>query len=141
MRRLRCRPGAGAAVALVAVTVAIAATLGACGGSDDGGSSTSVPVFHEGDAITVHDGQRFVIALTANPSTGYSWQAADNDKVKYLDSKQVAGSTRAVGASGIQELRFEATATGTTTLQLAYSRPFEGGVPPAQTATFEVLVK
>jgi inhibitor of cysteine peptidase len=125
----------------VLVAIVLGATLVACGGSDDDGASGSAPVFHEGDSITVDDGQQFVIALTANPSTGYSWQAADNDKVTYLGSSQVNASNQAVGSSGTQELRFKATATGETTLDLAYSRPFEGGVPPAQTATFDVTIR
>ena len=118
----------------------IALGLGAAACSDSGDSS-SVPVFHEGDTITVKNGQEFVIALTANPSTGYTWQAGKDDKVKYLSSSQVNASNNAIGAAGTQELKFKAVATGTTTLELAYSRPFEGGVPPAQTASFDVTIK
>jgi inhibitor of cysteine peptidase len=117
--------------------------LGAAACSDSGGSgdSSSVPVFHEGDTITVKNGQEFVIALTSNPSTGYTWQAGKNDKVKYLSSSQVNASSGAIGAAGTQELKFKAVDTGTTTLELAYSRPFEGGVPPAQTTSFAVTIK
>lgn len=139
MRHRRFRSWAALGVVLLAI--ALSATLVGCSGSDDGGASGTVPVYHDGDAITVDDGQQFVIALTANPSTGYSWQAADNDKVQYLGSKQVNASNQAVGSSGTQELRFEATAAGETTLDLAYSRPFERGAPPAQTATFDVTIR
>jgi inhibitor of cysteine peptidase len=123
---------------VVLAAVAVVALLAGCGGSDD---SSAAPVYHEGDSITVQNGQQFVVALTANPSTGYSWQAEKNDKVRSLGSKQVSAANRAIGAAGTQELRFEATATGTTTLALAYSRPFEKGVPPAQTASLHVTVK
>src|SRR5437899_768457 len=105
---------------LVVLVLAVATLLAACAGSDD---ESSVPVFHEGDSITVRDGQQFVIALTANPSTGYTWQAAKNDEVRYLGSKQVSAANQAIGAAGTQELRFKATAIGPTTLELAYSRP------------------
>jgi inhibitor of cysteine peptidase len=120
----------------------IALALGTVACSDSGGSgdSSSVPVFHEGDTITVKNGQEFVISLTANPSTGYTWDAGKNDKVKYLSSKQVNATNNAIGAPGTQELKFKAVATGTTTLELAYARQFEGGVPPAQTASFDVKV-
>jgi inhibitor of cysteine peptidase len=124
------------AVAFAVVLVAMVTTLTACGGSDD----SSVPVYHEGDSIRVKNGRQFVIALTANPSTGYSWQAAKNSKVKYLGSKQVSAANQAIGAAGTQQLRFEATATGATTLELAYSRLFEPGVPPAQSTSFPVDV-
>ena len=111
----------------------------ACSDSDDS-SSSSVPVFHEGDTITVKNGQEFVIALTANPSTGYTWDAGPNDNVKYVSSKQVNASSGAIGAAGTQELTFKAVQTGSSTLELAYARQFEGGVPPAQTTSFDVTV-
>ena len=126
--------------ALLSIMV-VALGLAAVACSDSNDSSSSVPVFHEGDSITVKNGQEFVIALTANPSTGYTWQAGKNDKVKYLSSTQVNASNNAIGAAGTQELKFKAIDSGSTTLELAYSRPFEGGVPPAQTASFDVTVK
>ena len=59
-----------------------AALLVACSGGDDssgngnGSSNAKVEVFHESDtSISVKTGQRFVLALPANPSTGYSWKA------------------------------------------------------------------
>ena len=126
------------ALAIVTVVVALSATACSASGSDD--SSASVPVFHEGDSITVKDGQEFVIALTANPSTGYTWSAGPNDNVKYMSSKQVNASSGAIGAAGTQELKFTAIKTGSNTLELAYARQFEGGVPPAETVSFPVEV-
>jgi len=84
--------------------------------------------------------QEFVISLTANPSTGYTWDAGKNAKVNFLSSKQVEASSGAIGAAGTQKLTFRAVDTGTTTLELAYARQFEGGVPPAQTTSFAVKV-
>jgi inhibitor of cysteine peptidase len=97
-------------------------------------------VFSEGDSVTVKNGQEFVIALTANPSTGYTWDAGPNDNVQYLSSKQVNASGAAIGAAGTQELTFKAIKTGSSTLELAYARQFEGGVPPAETTSFAVKV-
>lgn len=129
---------ASLALAIVALTVALGATACSDSGSDD--SSSSVPVFHDGDSITVKNDQEFVIALTANPSTGYTWDAGPNDNVKYLSSKQVNASSGAIGAAGTQQLTFKAIKTGSSTLELAYARQFEGGVPPAETASFDVKV-
>ena len=120
--------------------VVLAVCLGAVACSDSADSSSSVPVFHEGDTITVKNGQEFVIALTANPSTGYTWDAGPNDNVKYQSSKQVNASNGAIGAAGTQELTFKAVKTGSSTLELANARQFEGGVPPAQTTSFAVKV-
>ena len=58
----------------------------------------------------------------------------------FVSSHQVAGGSQP-GASGTQELAFQAEHAGESTLELAYSRSFEPGVPPAKTAKFAVTVK
>jgi inhibitor of cysteine peptidase len=106
---------------------------------DDAPAGRAPALYHRGDPITVHGGDEFVIALSANPSTGYSWTAGADPDVVFLRSRQIAGVAEP-GAPGTQELRFRAEHSGTTTLKLAYARSFEGGVPPAKTATFRVEV-
>ncbi|HXY92938.1 MAG TPA: protease inhibitor I42 family protein [Acidimicrobiia bacterium] len=133
-------PKPRAAVLLAATFVVLAAGLTACSG-DDSGSGTSVTTYHQGDSITVDHGNEFVIALTANPSTGYSWSAGDNPNVKFVSSKQVTKAGSPPGAPGEQRLTFEAVDKGSSTLELAYARPFEAGVPPAKTASFPVTVR
>jgi predicted secreted protein len=130
------RPTGIVGLSIMVLVVGLGAA--ACSGSDD--STSPVPAFHEGDTIAVENGQEFVISLAANPSTGYTWDAGDNDKVKYLSSKQVNASSNAIGAEGTQELKFKAVDTGSTTLELAYARQFEGGVPPAKTTSFDVKI-
>jgi inhibitor of cysteine peptidase len=104
------------------------------------GSDSSPTVYHEGDSISVGNGEEFVVALESNPSTGYSWDAGDNPNVEFVSSRQVSGASDLPGASGTQELTFRATKKGSSTLELAYARSFEPGVPPAQTAEFPVRV-
>jgi len=67
---------------LACVALSLGAGLVAC--SDD--SSESVPVYHDGDSITATKGSQFVVELAANPSTGYSWQAAPNDTVELVSA-------------------------------------------------------
>ena len=38
-------------------------------------------------------------------------------------------------------MTFKAYKTGSSTLELAYARQFEAGVPPAKTASFDVTVQ
>ena len=130
--------------------IAVAAALGACGGesdsNSDGGSSSggsSTPkVYEAGDSISVSNGDSLVIALAANPSTGYSWEAEANANVEFVTSKQVQGNSNAVGAPGTQQLTFKAVKTGSSTLTLNYLRPFDPpGTAPAKTQTFPVTVK
>jgi hypothetical protein len=46
----------------------------------------------------------------------------------------------APGAAGEQQLRFTAIKKGASLLEFTYSRSFEPGVPPANTATFDLEV-
>ena len=126
-------------VALACVALAFGTGIAAC--SDDSeSSSASVPVYQPGDSITVDTGNEFVIALEANPSTGYTWGAGDNPNVKLVSSKQVSSKNAQPGASGTQRMTFKADEAGSSTLELAYARQFEGGVPPAKTVSFDVKV-
>jgi predicted secreted protein len=116
--------------------LALVAGLAAC--SDD--TSTSVPVYHDGDSITVERGSEFIVALAATPSTGYSWQTAPNASVQFESSKQVQPEGAAPGAAGEQQLRFTAVKKGASLLEFAYSRSFEPGTPPARTSTFDLEI-
>jgi inhibitor of cysteine peptidase len=137
MTRTRRRFAACSAIAVLVIVLA------ACGGDDDsasGSKSTTPKVYTEQDTeITVAKGEQFVIELPATPSTGYSWSAQDDDLVSLEGTTQVRGGS-APGAPGTQRMTFRAEATGATTLVLDYARPFEPGVPPAETASFDVTV-
>ena len=121
---MRSRPHV-ALVALVGMAVALGLGLAACSDDSDGGSG-SVPVYHDGDSITVANDKQFVIELTANPSTGYSWDAGKNPNVKLVGSKQVATSSAAPGTPGTQRMTFTAYNPGSSTLELAYRAPLRG---------------
>ena len=136
-------------LAIVCAGLVAATLLAACSGGDDssdknsGSSNPKVEVFHESDtSISVTTGQRFVLALPANPSTGYSWKAvvANPTVVQPMGSKQVNPPGAQPGAGGTQRLSFKALAKGTTTLDLLYDRPFAQGSPGAKDVTFTVTV-
>jgi predicted secreted protein len=93
-----------------------------------------------GTPATVQQGKDFVIWLASNPSTGYSWTAAPNPQLTFVATRQIARSNRP-GAPDTQQLTFRAVRAGTTTLKLAYARPFEHGIPPAKTQTVVVMVR
>src|SRR5262245_6124144 len=140
--------------AVVALALlALVALAAGCGGGDDsssgsggsgggsGGGSSKPKVYEAGDSIDVDNGDSFVVALEANPTTGYSWQAAPNPNVEFVSSKQVQAGSNAIGAPGTQQLTFKAVKAGSSTLTLNYLRPFETGVPPVQTEDFDVTVE
>ena len=128
-----------ALVVLVVLGVGLLLTVALVPWGDDAPAMIVPAVHHQGDTVKVTNGDEFVIALPANPSTGYSWSAGDNPDVAFVSSRQLAGGSQP-GAGGTQELTFRAEQTGTSTLALAYARSFEPGVPPAKTAKFPVTV-
>ena len=128
-----------ALVVLVVIGAGLLVTMVLVPWGDDSPASSAPTVYHQGDSIAVANGDEFVVALPANPSTGYSWTAGDDADVTNVSSRQVAGGSRP-GATGTQEITFRATNTGKSTLELAYARSFEPGVPPAKTAQFPVSV-
>jgi len=107
---------------------------------DSSDRTTSVSVYTPGQSITVDQGNQFVIALAANPTTGYSWKAAASDNVEQVKSKFVQGDSKLMGAGGTQFITFKATKRGSTTLQVDYARSFEKGTAPADTESFPVRV-
>jgi predicted secreted protein len=128
-----------ALVVLVALGIGLLVAIVAIPWDDDATTSSST-IYHEGDDIIVDQGDEFVIALAANPTTGYEWTAADDPDVTFVSSKQLTSSTLP-GAGGTQELTFRAEHPGSSTLELNDARSFEQGVPPAKTAKFPVTVK
>lgn len=125
---------------LLVVAAALVIAVTGCGDSGRSAARERVRVYREGDAIEVAVGERFGIALKANPTTGYVWSAEENDQVEFVSSRQVPGATDRVGAPGTQRLTFRAVERGSSTLVLGYARPFEPGVPPVRTAEFIVTV-
>jgi inhibitor of cysteine peptidase len=132
-----------ALVVLVVIGIGLLVAVVAVPWGDDAPAAKAPTVYHQGDDISVKQGDEFVIAMPANPSTGYEWTAADNPDVTFESSHQLQNGGEGgsqPGAPGTQELAFRADHRGQSTLELAYARSFEPGVPPAKTAKFPVTV-
>jgi predicted secreted protein len=104
------------------------------------------PVFIESDAasgITVAAGEDFFIALASNASTGYSWgQTLPSDLIVAYEGNVRQPAAQAMpGAPGQQIFIYHANRTGTATIVLTYTRPFEPDAPPAKTLTYTVTVQ
>jgi predicted secreted protein len=95
--------------------------------------------------ITVSPHGRITLTLESNATTGYDWGDAviDNtDKVEqtshdYIEPEQ----TNQTGAAGKETLTFMAKTAGSATMQLGYSRPWEGGEKDTYTLTINVTIK
>jgi inhibitor of cysteine peptidase len=86
------------------------------------------------------------VKLGSNPTTGYSWGDAvigDTNKIAEATHQFIepTGDEAIVGAPGQDVLTFDGKATGTTTIKISYSRPWEGGDKDTYTLTINVIVK
>jgi inhibitor of cysteine peptidase len=93
--------------------------------------------------IELKKGQVLVIALEGNPTTGYTWEAVELEEqvLRQKGETEFKPKSDAVGASGVQTLRFEAVNAGQTDLKLIYHRPWEKDVEPLETFSVQVVVR
>jgi predicted secreted protein len=101
--------------------------LGGCG-SGSGSSTLNLAAKDAGKTFQVHPGDQVVIALAANPSTGFDWDIDQTDSaVLALQGKTFqAASSGLPGSGGTDTFTFKALAAGTVHLSLKYWRSFEG---------------
>lgn len=122
MDRLLARGGSLALALLVALTLAGCAS----------GGSVSLKETDLGEKVTLSVGQQMEITLESNPTTGYSWQVADDaggivemvGEPEFVSEPAPAGM---VGRGGAETLTFRAEEKGGGTLVLEYRRPWEKG--------------
>lgn len=91
--------------------------------------------------VTLCAGERLMIALPGNPTTGYGWEIDDEPLMLYrADGLDYRPSSGRIGSGGTFFFRYEAAKSGTGRLELAYRRAWEA-VPPQQTFSIFVTVE
>ena len=99
--------------------------------------------------VSVARGQTLVVALDANVTTGYRWEAAPGfaPTLSLTGTPDLSAQSPAQsqvvppGTPGVMTFRFLAAELGKTTLELAYRRPFEPSVAAAKTVRYDVTVR
>jgi inhibitor of cysteine peptidase len=87
-------------------------------------------------AIKARPGDEFVIALDANPTTGYQWVPRfDADALQLLE-RQPPSVGPGIGAGGVERFRFKTTGTRASPLVFVYQRPWD--TAPAEVLTFQL---
>lgn len=121
----------------------LAILLPACAGQQ-GGSDTGMKQYDESStSIQVSTGDKFVIKLEGNATTGYTWdknEVYDKSYLELLDSQYIAQQTDKVGAGGTQQYTFKALKAGSTTIKMTYKRSWESTASD-KTITFNVIIK
>ncbi len=109
-------------VILVAVAVIAICLLGGC--------VREVKTYTDsGQTIDIGVDQEFIIALDANPTTGYDWEVSLDETILELVEKTYKLGEKAeegvVGAGGVDYFRFKALKAGETEITLVYKRTWE----------------
>lgn len=96
-----------------------------------------------GGTIELKEGHVVSITLEANPTTGYTWEVVEGDEevVRRVGEIEFQPESEAIGAGGVQIIRFEIVNAGQTTLKLVYHRPWETGVEPLETFSIHVIAR
>ncbi|MCE5276856.1 MAG: protease inhibitor I42 family protein [Planctomycetaceae bacterium] len=99
----------------------------------------------DGKTVEVAMGQKLIIRLSGNMTTGFAWTVAkiEGDAVKLvgkIEYEQAPARGR-VGVGGTFVATFEPVKVGQSVLTLEYKRPWEKNTPPAKTFTLTVQVK
>jgi inhibitor of cysteine peptidase len=122
-----------------AALLAVAATPAAAQQASPCDSAVSNPT----GPVSAPAGQTFGFRLDSNRTTGYSWtitQPPASAVAEPLDMTYIEPQQGLPGAGGQDCFTFSAVAPGSTSVELAYRRPFEPDAPPAKTATVTIVV-
>lgn len=123
---------------------ALAATIGAGRTQPPPTTMNQTPIYRQpGTTIETVIGSEFIIALDSNPTTGYSWDFAeefDPEILTLLDARFQPPETQLKGAGGTQYWTFRTMKEGKTGISLKYFRSWEKGVPAAREVVFTVIV-
>ncbi len=83
----------------------------------------------EGQTVDIGVNQEFIIAIGANPTTGYDWEVSLDETMLELVEKIYKLAEEAeheiVGAGGVDYFRLKALRKGTTEITMVYKRSWE----------------
>jgi inhibitor of cysteine peptidase len=100
---------------------------------------TAVTAADDGTSVALDVGDRLIVTLEGNPTTGFTWEVDGTVPANLVQLGQplFVADSDAIGSGGTFTFRFEAVASGSGTLRLIYHRPFETVAPED---SFEVTV-
>jgi len=108
--------------------------------------NVNVSISDNGELVELELGQKLVVKLESNPSTGYTWELIEDpnsilEQIGEMEFKPYEqGDPPMVGAGGWEIFRFKAISTGQETLELIYRRSWETDVQPLDVFTLMVTV-
>lgn len=95
------------------------------------------------ETVALNVGDKLVLRLASNPSTGYSWKVGEINQqlLRFTGSPKFEASTSGLlGAPGTEVFEFEARAPGGEALGLVYQNPTLRGTQAAHTFRLRVVI-
>jgi len=141
---------------LITVSVFVIAGTGlilaGCGSNDGPTGETQTITLTEADtgtALTIGVGDRILVMLAGNMTTGYAWESDMSEEDAALltlvggepSYAMEEGDSDIVGAGGTFTFTFEAVAAGQVDLKLKYWRSFEPEVEPIETFSIALTIE
>ncbi len=114
------------------------------GGCSRSAMTISADKSYSGRTLDLRVGDGVKVTLAENPTTGYKWEFLSKPEpicVIVTDAYVANTAIGTVGSGGVHNWDFRAVDKGTTTVSLAYRRPWEKDVAPVQTFTLTLVVK
>lgn len=99
-----------------------------------------VEVREDAADVVVAPGDRLVIRVPENASTGYQWSVEELPASLEVEASDLAMSEPAPGAAGERVVKLRATGHGEGRLVLVLTRPWERGTPPEERFSVNVRV-
>ena len=97
-----------------------------------------------GQTIDIGVNQEFIIAIGANPTTGYDWEVSLDETMLELVEMTYKLAEEAeheiVGAGGVDYFRFKALKTGEIEITMVYKRSWEEPTVQDETKVFTVKI-
>jgi inhibitor of cysteine peptidase len=138
-------PRIAASLAFLAVLVFGTATMGAQGEktvtiTDQDQDKDKEP------KVELKKGDKLVVKLAANPTTGFTWVIAskEDDKLKSEGKPKYEpkdNQKKVAGGGGVQVFTFTAAEVGELDVEMHYLRTFEKDKEPAKKFKFKVTIK
>lgn len=94
--------------------------------------------------ITVSQGEKFVIIMESNRTTGFAWQLekpVNENLIKVLGSEYMHPKSDLDGAGGKEIWTFRAVSVGEAKIHFKYVRPWEKGKPPEKQTVYTVVIR
>ena len=142
--KLPARTSLGAGLHLAMAALLAVATGFSCAAHPPLGrvpDEVSIDQSKAGSLLSLHRGDKLIVTLPGNPSTGFGWQLATgaDPMLVRLGEPIFTRGGKAFGTGGVYRFTFRAAAPGKKAVRFSYRRPFEPGSTAA--ATFEVTVE